>query len=135
MVDCSDTFFFFFLYPCITSFEHYVLFHENYLLLICQSSCRIFDYLMVGLVLWNLEKHLFLIWDLLIQENGNLQRMASYQNPSMGWPGVPGIPTAPVVKRVVRLDVPVDKYPNVSGLIFHYFDPTFNMSSFSVKNY
>ncbi|KAI9176648.1 hypothetical protein LWI28_005501 [Acer negundo] len=46
------------------------------------------------------------------EENGHLQRMASFQTPSMSWPGVPGIPTTPVVKRVVRLDVPVDKYPN-----------------------
>lgn len=40
--------------------------------------------------------------------------MGPFQTPSMGWPGVPGLPTTPVVKRVVRLDVPVDKYPNVS---------------------
>lgn len=40
--------------------------------------------------------------------------MASFQNPPVGWTGVPGIPTTPIVKRVVRLDVPVDKYPNVS---------------------
>ncbi|KAJ0011328.1 hypothetical protein Pint_33107 [Pistacia integerrima] len=46
------------------------------------------------------------------EENGHLQRMASFQNPPMGWTGVPGIPTTPIVKRVVRLDVPVDKYPN-----------------------
>ena len=41
--------------------------------------------------------------------------MAHFQAPpSMGWQGLPGIPTAPVVKRVIRLDVPVDKHPNVS---------------------
>ena len=32
----------------------------------------------------------------------------------MGWPGTRGIPTTLIVKRVVRLDVPVDKYPNAS---------------------
>ncbi|XP_027355976.1 KH domain-containing protein At1g09660/At1g09670 isoform X2 [Abrus precatorius] len=47
-----------------------------------------------------------------IEENGNLQRMASFQAPTMGWPGTQGVPTTPVVKRVIRLDVPVDKYPN-----------------------
>ena len=42
--------------------------------------------------------------------------MAPFQTPpSMGWQGIPGIPTTPVVKRVIRLDVPVDKYPNVSS--------------------
>lgn len=40
--------------------------------------------------------------------------MAPFQSPSMGWPGVQGIPTTPIVKRVIRLDVPVDKYPHVS---------------------
>ncbi|KAK8987540.1 hypothetical protein V6N11_027288 [Hibiscus sabdariffa] len=46
------------------------------------------------------------------EENGHLQRVASIQDASMGWPGLPGVPTTPVVKRVVRLDVPADKYPN-----------------------
>lgn len=49
-----------------------------------------------------------------MQDNGHLQRMASFQAPPVGWPGAQGIPATPVVKRVVRLDVPVDKYPNVS---------------------
>lgn len=44
----------------------------------------------------------------------HLRRMASLQNPPMGWTGVPPIPVTPIVKRVVRLDVPIDKYPNVS---------------------
>jgi len=51
---------------------------------------------------------------LLLQENGHIQRMTPLQTPSMGWPGVQGIPTTPIVKRVIRLDVPVDKYPSVS---------------------
>ncbi|KAJ6706672.1 hypothetical protein OIU79_011161 [Salix purpurea] len=49
---------------------------------------------------------------LLVPENGHLQRIASLPAASMGWPGVPGISSTPVVKRVIRLDVPVDKYPN-----------------------
>lgn len=44
--------------------------------------------------------------------------MAPLQSPSMGWPGVQGTPTTPIVKRVVRLDVPVDKYPNVSEGVY-----------------
>ncbi|XP_022726118.1 KH domain-containing protein At1g09660/At1g09670-like isoform X2 [Durio zibethinus] len=46
------------------------------------------------------------------EENGHLQQVAPIQAASMGWPGLPGIPTTPIIKRVVRLDVPVDKYPN-----------------------
>ncbi|XWS62398.1 hypothetical protein CRYUN_Cryun06bG0007400 [Craigia yunnanensis] len=46
------------------------------------------------------------------EENGRLQRVAAIQAASMGWAGLPGVPTTPIVKRVVRLDVPVDKYPN-----------------------
>ncbi|GAV63294.1 hypothetical protein CFOL_v3_06813 [Cephalotus follicularis] len=46
------------------------------------------------------------------EENGHLQRMASFQAASMGWPGVPGVHTTPVVKKVIRIDVPVDKFPN-----------------------
>ncbi|KAK8512991.1 hypothetical protein V6N12_030397 [Hibiscus sabdariffa] len=46
------------------------------------------------------------------EENGHLQQVASIQDASMGRPGLPGVPTTPVVKRVVRLDVPADKYPN-----------------------
>ncbi|CAB4267920.1 unnamed protein product [Prunus armeniaca] len=48
----------------------------------------------------------------LCTRNGHIQRMAPFQSPSMGWPGVQGIPTTPIVKRVIRLDVPVDKYPH-----------------------
>ncbi|GKV24456.1 hypothetical protein SLEP1_g34069 [Rubroshorea leprosula] len=52
-------------------------------------------------------------WSLMqTEENGHLQRMAPIQAASMGWPGVPGVPTTPIVKRVLRLDVPVHKYPD-----------------------
>ncbi|TYH52032.1 hypothetical protein ES332_D10G322200v1 [Gossypium tomentosum] len=30
----------------------------------------------------------------------------------MGWPGLPGAPTIPLVKKVVRLNEPVDQYPS-----------------------
>lgn len=32
--------------------------------------------------------------------------------PQVGWHGTPGTPTAPIVKKTQRIDVPVDKYPN-----------------------
>ncbi|KAE8724788.1 hypothetical protein F3Y22_tig00009942pilonHSYRG00285 [Hibiscus syriacus] len=44
------------------------------------------------------------------EENKHLLRVASIQDALVGWPGLPGVPTTPIVKRVVRLDVPVDKY-------------------------
>ena len=47
-----------------------------------------------------------------MQENGYLQRMGISPAPSIGWNGTPGA-MGPVVKKVVRLDVPVDKFPNV----------------------
>ncbi|KAG9456927.1 hypothetical protein H6P81_001435 [Aristolochia fimbriata] len=46
------------------------------------------------------------------EETGFLQRMGSFQSSSMGWHGAPGVSTNPLVKKVVRLDVPVDKFPN-----------------------
>lgn len=49
------------------------------------------------------------------QENGPV-RMGGPFCPPMGWPGLHGIPTTPNVKRIVRLDVPVDKYPSVSDV-------------------
>lgn len=39
----------------------------------------------------------------------------------IGWNGAPGGATSPVVKKVVRLDVPADKYPNVYNYIYIYF--------------
>jgi hypothetical protein len=39
----------------------------------------------------------------------------------IGWSGAPGVVTSPVVKKVVRLDVPVDKYPNVYNYVYIYF--------------
>lgn len=51
---------------------------------------------------------------ILLQGTGHVHSMGPLQAHSMGWPRVQGISNPPVVKRVVRLDVPVDKYPNVS---------------------
>ncbi|KAI3448362.1 hypothetical protein Pfo_005027 [Paulownia fortunei] len=46
------------------------------------------------------------------EEDKLLQKMAPFQPSSLNWHVVPGTPTTPVVKRVIRLDVPVEKYPN-----------------------
>ncbi|KAL5203433.1 hypothetical protein ABZP36_014385 [Zizania latifolia] len=44
--------------------------------------------------------------------SGMQTKMGVLQSPSMGWNGSPGVAGSPVVKKVVRIDVPVDKYPN-----------------------
>jgi protein quaking len=36
----------------------------------------------------------------------------------MNWNGTPGAVGSPTVKKVVRMDVPVDKYPNVCATYF-----------------
>ncbi|KAF5179981.1 Kh domain-containing protein [Thalictrum thalictroides] len=46
------------------------------------------------------------------EENGFLQRIGALQTHSMGWRGPPGVQSNPVLKKVIRLDVPVDKFPN-----------------------
>ncbi|MQM05493.1 hypothetical protein Taro_038308, partial [Colocasia esculenta] len=46
------------------------------------------------------------------EDNGVLQRMGILQASSMGWHGPSGVPASSVVKKVVRLDVPIDKFPN-----------------------
>lgn len=49
------------------------------------------------------------------QENCHLQRASPFRAPApVGWIGMPGLPNPPIVKKVIRLDVPVDKYPSVS---------------------
>ncbi|KAG6600718.1 KH domain-containing protein, partial [Cucurbita argyrosperma subsp. sororia] len=47
-----------------------------------------------------------------MEGSGHVHSLGPLQAHSMAWPRVQGIPTTPIVKRVVRLDVPVDKYPN-----------------------
>ncbi|KAL6501291.1 hypothetical protein OROHE_024938 [Orobanche hederae] len=54
-----------------------------------------------------------LAWNAMqIEEDKLRQKMAPFQPSSLNWHVVPGTPTTPVVKRVIRLDVPVEKYPN-----------------------
>jgi len=43
--------------------------------------------------------------------------MGVLQASSMGWNGAPVLAATPIVKKVMRLDVPVDKYPNVGSLL------------------
>ncbi|XP_077224768.1 RNA-binding KH domain-containing protein isoform X2 [Tasmannia lanceolata] len=46
------------------------------------------------------------------EENGHFQRMGIFQAPTIGWHGPPGVPSSPVLKKIIRLDIPVDKFPN-----------------------
>ncbi|XP_074570160.1 KH domain-containing protein At1g09660/At1g09670-like [Curcuma longa] len=46
------------------------------------------------------------------EENGYFNRVGTIQTSNIGWNGIPRVNTSPIVKKVVRLDVPVDKYPN-----------------------
>ncbi|KAG7591177.1 K Homology domain [Arabidopsis thaliana x Arabidopsis arenosa] len=47
------------------------------------------------------------------EENCHLQRASPFRAPApVGWIGMPGLPNPPIVKKVIRLDVPVDKYPS-----------------------
>ncbi|CAL9775908.1 unnamed protein product [Musa acuminata subsp. burmannicoides] len=46
------------------------------------------------------------------EENEYFQRIGVLQSSTSGWNGTPGVTTSPVVKKVIRLDVPVNKYPN-----------------------
>ncbi|RLM58285.1 KH domain-containing protein [Panicum miliaceum] len=45
------------------------------------------------------------------------EQMGVLQASSMGWNGAPALVGTPVVKKVVRLDVPLDKYPNYNLLV------------------
>ncbi|KAL6619220.1 hypothetical protein ACP70R_034359 [Stipagrostis hirtigluma subsp. patula] len=40
------------------------------------------------------------------------EHLGVLQSSSMGWNGAPGVVGGPVMKKVVRIDIPVDKYPN-----------------------
>lgn len=46
------------------------------------------------------------------EDNGYFQRMGPLQASPVGWNGAPGVATSPIVKKVIRLDVPMDKFPN-----------------------
>ena len=64
----------------------------------------------------------------LLIENAFLQHMGVQRSPSMGWNGAPGVVGSPVVKKLVRIDIPADKYPNVCTTFLpqfggmHYFN-------------
>ncbi|WZZ79916.1 hypothetical protein YC2023_100488 [Brassica napus] len=46
------------------------------------------------------------------EENFHLQRGSPFRAPPpVGWVGMPGLHPPPIVKRIIRLDVPVDKFP------------------------
>ncbi|KAM0842450.1 hypothetical protein ACQ4PT_058347 [Festuca glaucescens] len=40
------------------------------------------------------------------------EHMGVQQSPSMVWNGAPGVVGSPVVKKLIRIDIPADKYPN-----------------------
>lgn len=46
------------------------------------------------------------------EENRLLQKLAPFQSSPLDWHVVPGTAPTPVVKRVIRLDVPVENFPN-----------------------
>ena len=50
--------------------------------------------------------------------------MAPFQAASLGWPSSPGF-APPVIKRVIRLDVPLEKFPNVSTDTCHHISMFF----------
>ncbi|MQL86666.1 hypothetical protein Taro_019198 [Colocasia esculenta] len=43
--------------------------------------------------------------------SGNVQRLGLLQPSSVGWPGSQGSSSGLVVKKTIRVDIPVDKYP------------------------
>lgn len=65
-----------------------------------------------------------------IQENRLIRELAPFQASSLDWHLASGTPTTPVVKRVLRLDVPVDKFPSVrsSNLLFPSLGVDFSLS-------
>ncbi|CAF1924483.1 unnamed protein product [Brassica oleracea] len=47
-----------------------------------------------------------------LQESFHHQRASPFRAPAqVGWVGMPGLRSPPIVKKVIRLDVPVDKFP------------------------
>ncbi|KAL0797570.1 hypothetical protein Bca101_052744 [Brassica carinata] len=51
------------------------------------------------------------------EENFHLQRGSPFRAPApVGWVGMPGLHPPPIVKRIIRLDVPVDKFPTEEKL-------------------
>ncbi|XP_038990234.1 KH domain-containing protein At1g09660/At1g09670-like isoform X2 [Phoenix dactylifera] len=46
------------------------------------------------------------------EDNRYFQRMGPLQASPVGWNGAAGVATSPIVKKVIRLDVPIEKFPN-----------------------
>ncbi|KAG6521657.1 hypothetical protein ZIOFF_018782 [Zingiber officinale] len=63
-----------------------------------------------------------------LEENEYPHRMGVLRASSPGWGGAPGLAKS-LVKKVVRLDVPVDKYPSRKGLGCGCGGPTLAMKS------
>jgi hypothetical protein len=53
----------------------------------------------------------------------------------MDWTGVPGVVVSPIVKKVVSIDVPVDKYPNVCATFFSIAVSTSCFMCYANSNY
>jgi len=47
------------------------------------------------------------------------QRLASMQGLNMDWQTSPVVPSSPIVKKILRLDIPKDSYPNVRFVMLH----------------
>ncbi|CAL9114358.1 unnamed protein product [Musa textilis] len=59
--------------------------------------------------------HYFLIITMVtfsIQENEYFHRTGILQASAPGWNGTAGVNTSPIIKKLIRLDILVDKYPN-----------------------
>lgn len=56
-----------------------------------------------------------------------LQRLSGPPGMSMDWQGAPASPSSYTVKKILRLEIPVDTYPNVSAYVFIY--PLFALCS------
>ncbi|KAG6480101.1 hypothetical protein ZIOFF_063579 [Zingiber officinale] len=48
-----------------------------------------------------------------MEENEYFHRIGVLQASTTDWGGTPAVTKSPIVKKVIRLNVPVDKYPNV----------------------
>lgn len=48
----------------------------------------------------------------------SLQRLSGPPGMTMDWQGAPASPSSYTVKRILRLEIPVDTYPNVSLVLY-----------------
>lgn len=54
--------------------------------------------------------------DILIKLKSFLQRLSGPPGMTMDWQGAPASPSSYTVKRILRLEIPVDTYPNVISI-------------------